>query len=127
MYVVLDHREIRGVIWDRFPEVRPVILNLEADDSFCTHYTWVSEAFWWPVFEPALREDRRDTLTKCFALTDDMLGGDEQLQEVTQIRVAEHLLAWPDAVRSMGGPLLIALLVRSYDWPTPPGEGLAMS
>jgi 3'-phosphoadenosine 5'-phosphosulfate sulfotransferase len=55
-------------------------------------------------------------LPRCFALTDEMLGGDEDLQEVTQIRVVKHLCGWPNEVKALGGPRLQALVAYLCDW-----------
>lgn len=114
---MLDHNDIRDVIWARIPESRAAIQELEADElGYNTHYTCVSQAFWEPVFEPALQAGDTELLGRCFALTDDMLGGDDQLHEVTQIRVVEHLCRWPNPVKTLAGPRLQDLVANLCDW-----------
>jgi hypothetical protein len=78
-------------------------------------YAYASEAFWWPVFEPALRSADEATIEKCFGVLEQMLAcPDVNVRDAAGIRITPYLLGLPSGMmRKFAGPLTLADFQRA--------------
>jgi hypothetical protein len=114
---MVDSGSFRDYLWERLPESRPVIQQIEADataeaeeygsEFFVGVYGYVSEVYWWEVFEPALQQDDRALVARCLEVCEAVLSGsDDLLKEAFGIRVLPHLLSWHNYTKG-AGPCLV--------------------
>ena len=116
---------IRSILWTRLPESRLHLQEFEADEQaeLDEHqrpfglrcWSYLSEIFWWEVFEPALTVGDDELATRCFAVVEELIElGNPDVDEPLDIRVVEHL-CHPKrraTVLRLAGPLLRTRLRR---------------
>lgn len=104
-----DSTFIRELLWERFPEQREEILALEREEEEYAEadeegpvevsaYTLVSEIFVRRVLAPALDLVPMDTeiAARCVAFIECLLdSGRPSINELTSIRITDHLLGYP--------------------------------
>ena len=119
---MVDSGSFRNYLWEMLPESRPVIQQIEADataeaeeyasEFFVGVYGYVSEVYWWEVFEPALQQDDRALVVRCLEVCEAVLrGSDDLLKEAFGIRVLPHLLSWQNYTKD-AGPCLVRELAE---------------
>lgn len=109
-----------ALLADWFPESAGDVARICAeysDTPGLAAYSYVSEVFWWGVFEPALRTQNDEVkVERCFAALEHMLSSpDQQVRDAAGIRVTPYLLkpAWAKIVDRYAGPLTRADMRRA--------------
>jgi hypothetical protein len=103
----------RNYLWEKLPQSRPIIEKIEADEiadaeeyerePFLGLYDYVSQVYWWGVFEPALQQGDRVLAARCLEVAETaLIGSDDLLKEALGIRVLPHLLSWPTYTADAG-------------------------
>lgn len=121
MQEIGDADALKERLWNEFPEARAGIEELERREReffseygealFVGVYDYISEIFWWEVFEPALRRGDDGLIERCTRFAEVLLGSSSELiREAVDIRVVSHLERWP-VVLGFAGPKLHAKLV----------------
>lgn len=112
--------DLPAFLVDLFPESREVVARIAQeyqDTPGIAAYAYASEAFWWPVFEPALSAATDDaTIKKCFDALERMLAcPDRAVRDAAGIRITPYLLdpVRSDLVRRYSGPLTLTTLQRA--------------
>lgn len=110
---MVDSKGFRNYVWDTFPESRPLISEIEAEEQeladsrdsepFVGVYDYVSQVFWWGIFEPALKCDDEALVVRCYGLVEDVLEtADHLLAEAVGIRVLPYLIGWRESWQFAG-------------------------
>jgi len=92
-----------------FPEAYGPLLQIAADNDSVEQATYsvVSVAYWWPIFDDALRDENEPKLIDCFSFLEEALGTDESLlEDALVIRVFKHLIVaeFREDIARLGGP-----------------------
>lgn len=100
-----------------FPECADVVAEIEHDDpdASVNLYSYISEAFWWGVFQPSIVNRDWHSIAKCFTAVEDFLAStDSRLRAAAGIRVTPYLLdpTLEDMVSRYAGPYLKADMLR---------------
>jgi hypothetical protein len=103
--------DLPGYLVEVLPESAEAVEEVRLqyrDDPGIRVYGYVSLAFWWPVFEPALKDGTNPGLVgRCFEVLEAMLSCPEQdVRDAAAIRVAPNLLdsRWWSWVCRHAGP-----------------------
>lgn len=110
---MVDYKGFRNYLWATFPESHSLILEIEAEERelaeaqgsepFMSVYDYVSQVFWWEIFEPALKRDDEALVVRCYGLVEDVLEtADDLLAEAVDIRVLSHLTGWRESWKFAG-------------------------
>lgn len=101
-----------------FPESADQVADVERTwpgDQGVNTYTYLSEVFWWGIFQPSLARQERARLVKCFRAMEDFLASpDDDLRDAAGIRVTPYLAdpALEELVTEHAGPHLNEDLLR---------------
>ncbi|MEV4943491.1 hypothetical protein [Streptomyces zaomyceticus] len=101
-----DSLYVRLLIWDRFPEFRGIVLELEKDERELIggnqefevgSYSYISEAFMDKILLPSLGSRDTATLMKASQTVEDLLEcGRDSVVEMVNIRIVDYLLGFPE-------------------------------
>lgn len=102
MAEVIDADDLRNFLWQQLPETRDIIDALEKIEPsdgeeegvapYVGLYEYISEAFWWGVFEPALRQANTELISRYYGITEHLLEHSTDLvREGVEIRVISYL------------------------------------
>ncbi|MFC5747476.1 hypothetical protein [Actinomadura rugatobispora] len=114
---IKDVEGLRSLLWNEVPEARSAIKALDqrcaeiaseyGEEPFVGVYEYISEIFWWEVFEPALKRGERQVVDRCFRIVEILLEkSDNFIREAVLIRVVVHLQELP-SVRILAGDNLL--------------------
>lgn len=77
-----------------FPESAEQVAEVERKwpgDQSVNTYTYMSEVFWWGIFQPGIANQDRERLVKCFRAMEDFLASeDSDLRDAARIRVTPY-------------------------------------
>ena len=121
MQEIGDVDALRERLLNEFPEAGVGLEELDrrkreffsehGEELFVGVYDYISEIFWWEVFEPALQRGDDDLIERCARFVEVLLGSSSELiREAVDIRVVSHLERWP-VVLGFAGSKLRAKLV----------------
>jgi len=106
---------LAGVLPEAVEAVEEVRLDYR-DDPAIAAYGYVSLAFWWPVFEPAVKDGTDLGLVgRCFEVLEAMLScPDQEVRDAAGIRVTPYLVdsRWWSLAGRYAGPATRADLLR---------------
>lgn len=111
--IMVTAENFREYLWQELPEARESIQRIEAAErldaeecgreSFVGLYDYMSEVYWWSVFEPALQNGEVSTIRRSFDVAEEIMRSqDKFLVEALGIRVLPHLISW-SAYKSFAG------------------------
>lgn len=121
MSETVDSESFGASLRSHFKEAWPALEELERrrreyeeehhEEFYLSAYTYVSEVFWWEVFEPALASGNLEPIGRCVKFMELLVGSpDDLVREATDVRITPRLYQWP-IVGQLAGPLLSAKLV----------------
>ena len=78
-----------------FPENAEQVAEVEREwpgEQGVNTYTYISEVFWWGIFQPGIANQDREQVVKCFRAMEDFLASeDSDLRDAAGIRVTPYL------------------------------------
>lgn len=78
-----------------FPEIAEQVAEVERQwpgDQSVNTYTYMSEVFWWGIFQPSIANQDREQRVKCFRAMEDFLASEDgDLRDAAGIRVTPYL------------------------------------
>ncbi len=110
--MVADSENFPILLLHEFPDVYGHLLQIVEDNGSLdgSTYSIVSVAFWWGIFEPAIRDNADHAMRSAFAFLERCLEtSDDFLLDALQIRVVEHLASaqYARSVDAMAGPVTL--------------------
>lgn len=125
--------DLPGYLVEVLPEAVGAVeeVRLEyRDEPAIRMYGYVSLGFWWPVFEPALRDGvDLELVGRCFRVVEAMVScPDREVTDPAVIRVIPYLLdpAWRSLVGRYAGPVTLAeVRAQGFEFVAPVLSGYA--
>jgi hypothetical protein len=134
-----DNSFVRGVLWEALPECRSLIGSLELGegDDFNAEedpeewlevgmYTLASEVLMYGTLDQLLDEDEveEELVRRCAGAIERLIAeGSEQVREMVDIRVVDHLLGYANKwlkFKEFAGPFLLREVEKRKEYYTGP-------